>query len=70
MQNTVTNADKELGLSEIYVKEEITDEMESNIPGQRQEQIVCTQPYYQSSATFTMAENLNDHKDIHKGEKS
>ena len=69
MQNTVTNADKELGLSEIYVKEEITDEMESNIPGQRQEQIVGKQPYYQSSATFTMSEKLKDHEDIHKGEK-
>ena len=47
--------------------------MDSNIPGQRQEMSVCKRSYYQCitcSATFTKAEKLRDHEDIHKGKKS
>ena len=65
-----TNVSKELKLANIYVKEEITDELE---PDQRQEEIICKRAYYQCitcQATFTEADKLKDHESIHKGEKS
>ena len=67
------NLSKELQPEDIYVKEEITDQIDSNIADRRQNEIVCKRAYYQCitcSVTFTMAEKLKDHEDIHKGEKS
>ena len=71
MQTCNTNASKELQLEDVYVKEEFTDQMESNIYGE--EYIVCKRSYYQCitcQATFTKADKLKDHESVHKGEKS
>ena len=66
-----TNASEESNLADIYVKEEITDQMESNIYGE--EKRSCKRSYYQCitcQATFTKAEKLKDHESIRNGEKS
>ena len=73
MQDMDTSVYKAGNLADIYVKEEITDELDSNISCQWQEKIASKRSYYQCitcQATFTKADKLKDHESIHNGKKS
>ena len=64
---------EELKRSDIYIKEEITDQVEINTSDQRQEMVVRKQPLYQPSRcskTYTKAELDEHHAPIHNGEKA